>query len=264
MKAIVVLLSIVLFCQGIPAYSYDWPKGKKCAVVLTYDDGLESQIRYAIPQLNRKKMRGTFFLYAQNIRIQDIPVWRKASKKGHELGNHSIYHPCISLEKPAGGVSHALNDYTLDDIETELKIMSCFLSAIDGKDHPSYAYPCGQNIVDGVNYGEYLIRKGVIEYGRSGTMDEFVSNPDSLDFSMVPTIVATEGIDAQALVDRVERICEEGGLGVFLFHGVGGDYLSIDAHEHLSFLEYLSKHSSEIWVAPFSEVLDYVKANIKD
>ena len=63
-----------------------WPEGKKAAVILTYDDGLKSQLQIVIPQLEKHNFRGTFFLYGQVIKEEDIPEWRKASQRGHELG----------------------------------------------------------------------------------------------------------------------------------------------------------------------------------
>ena len=50
-----------------------WPEGKKAAVILTYDDGLKSQLQIVIPQLEKHNFRGTFFLYGQVIKEEDIP-----------------------------------------------------------------------------------------------------------------------------------------------------------------------------------------------
>jgi len=51
----------------------------------------------------------------------------------------------------------------------------------------------------------------------------------------------------------------KGGLGVFMFHGVGGDYLTNSAEAHQGLLNYLKAHP-EIWVAPFQTVMDRATA----
>jgi hypothetical protein len=62
------------------------------------------------------------------------------------------------------------------------------------------------------------------------------------------------GADLIAAVQDAER---KGGMIVFGFHGVGGDYLSVSAQAHAQLLAYLKAHSDTIWVAPFSTVMDY-------
>jgi hypothetical protein len=49
-----------------------------------------------------------------------------------------------------------------------------------------------------------------------------------------------------------------GGLVVFGFHGVGGDYLTTSAAAHAELVAYLKAHSETLWVAPFSTVMDAV------
>lgn len=39
-----------------------WPGNKKAAIVLPYDDALQSQLNIAIPQLASFQFKGTFFL----------------------------------------------------------------------------------------------------------------------------------------------------------------------------------------------------------
>src|SRR5687767_5009901 len=67
-------------------------KGKKSAVVLTYDDGLNVHLSHAIPALDSLGLKGTFYIsdYFGGLKNQ-IAGWRKAALKGHELGNHTVY-----------------------------------------------------------------------------------------------------------------------------------------------------------------------------
>ena len=78
--------------------------------------------------------------------------------------------------------------------------------------------------------------------------------------SVVPTmsntaLVGSSGAEMIAWVKEVEK---SDGVGVIVFHGVGGDYLSVSAEAHQQLLEYLAAHRAEIWTAPYSETMDYV------
>src|SRR5215218_9254561 len=94
MKKILPLIGLLLFAANAAAADFAWPaKGKKAAIVLTYDDALRSQLDFAVPQLDAANLRGTFFLDA-DISPDDMLRWRKVAARGHELGNHALFHPC--------------------------------------------------------------------------------------------------------------------------------------------------------------------------
>src|SRR4051812_46956355 len=98
LKILIVLLAASSFTRAQNVIK--WPGGKKAAIALTYDDALASQLDIAIPQLNSAGLKGTFFLTG-NLGQSAIPRWQQASKTGHELGNHTVYHPCLSAAFPA-------------------------------------------------------------------------------------------------------------------------------------------------------------------
>ena len=70
-----------------------WAGNRRAAIALTYDDALESQLDVAIPQLDAAGVKGTFFLMGRQVGWR-VPDWRRASDRGHELGNHTVNHPC--------------------------------------------------------------------------------------------------------------------------------------------------------------------------
>lgn len=41
---------------------FQWPSGFKCAVSLTFDDGLPSQLKVAVPLLDRYGVKATFYV----------------------------------------------------------------------------------------------------------------------------------------------------------------------------------------------------------
>jgi len=76
----------------------------------------------------------------------------------------------------------------------------------------------------------------------------------------VPSWGPTDSPGGPQLIDYVERVRAARGLGVLQFHGVGGQYLSVSADAHGKLLAHLVTHP-DVWVAPFSEVMDYVAAH---
>ena len=77
---------------------------KKAAVVLTYDDAVNQHLDNAIPVLDSLGLKATFYItgYSSSIR-ERMNDWKKIAINGHELGNHTLYHPCV------GGTGIALS-----------------------------------------------------------------------------------------------------------------------------------------------------------
>ena len=182
-----------------------WPEGKKAAVILTYDDGLKSQLQIVIPQLEEHNFRGTFFLYGQVVKEEDIPEWRKASQRGHELGNHSMFHPCLSQTTgQTAEPCRSLECYSVKDMLIEIGMMNNFLYAIDGKKEHAYAYPCSQCVAGGEDYSKPLLASGLSRFARGGDRG-IISNTDSLNYAMIPTLPAHTGISADSLIAYVQE-----------------------------------------------------------
>src|SRR5690242_322834 len=91
-----VLLILLVICTNIIAQSDTTWRRKRCAVVLTYDDALNVDLDNAIPVLDSLGLKATFYLSGYsgtlNTRLND---WRAIAANGHELGNHTLFHPCI-------------------------------------------------------------------------------------------------------------------------------------------------------------------------
>ena len=233
-----------------------WPHGKKAAIVLTYDDGITSQLQTAIPRLNQAGLSGTFFLDAE-MTDSEILLWRAAAKKGHELANHTLFHPCS--EKTLKLHPHYINEnYDPHVIIREISLMNNLLFAIDGRTRRTYAYPCCETIVGGKDYVDTLRSTGLVDYARVGGDKVPVTDIKNLDLFRVPSWAPVDVNDPALLIDYAEKTLDSGGLGVFQFHGVGGDYLEVSTAAHQGLLDYLKNHP-EIWVGTFREVMDYVK-----
>jgi peptidoglycan/xylan/chitin deacetylase (PgdA/CDA1 family) len=234
-----------------------WPDHKKAVIVLTYDDALHSQLNVAIPQLDSVHLKGTFFLTG-DLNSQTIPQWRKASKKGHELANHTVFHPCLSTDDNPMASEH----YTISRILHEIEVMNNYLFAVDGKGPRTYAYPCTETHVAGEDYVDSLRKHSIIKYARiGGDANAVITNFKDLDPLLVPSY-GLEGKNSGAqLIDFVKKVEASGGMGILMFHGVGGDYITTSAQAHRELLAYLKENQKDIWITTFQQAMDYAMAN---
>jgi peptidoglycan/xylan/chitin deacetylase (PgdA/CDA1 family) len=251
-------LTLALVVGGTAAAQtpFAWPKGKRAAIVLTYDDAMPSQLSVAIPQLDAAGLKGTFFLDADSLTPAEMLRWRRAAREGHELGNHSVNHPCPRAMLPRAE-HYVTETYDTRSMLAEIGVMNAVLFGIDGQTARTYAFPCSQSLVGGEDYHDALGRSGLIRYARTGgdAYRSVVPNPARLDLFGVPSWGPVDHPDGAQLIAYVERVRAAGGLGVMQFHGVGGDYLEVSAEAHQQLLDHL-KRSPDVWVAPFQQVMD--------
>jgi peptidoglycan/xylan/chitin deacetylase (PgdA/CDA1 family) len=261
-KILFPLFMILLFSIRLDAQSGEitWPGGARAAVCLTYDDAMETHLDIAIPDLNQHNLKGTFYMQGDNIRIDRIWEWRQASLRGHELGNHTAFHPC-SEQLDFITEEFAAENYTVDRFLRELEIMNTLLFAIDGKRERTYAYTCGQTEFGGVSVIDTLKASGLFLAAR-GTGGGVVEDFRSLNLFEVSS-GGYEGMSGEEMIDYAKKAEEAQGLAVFTFHGVGGQYIMVSREAHNELLSYLNEHRDIYWVAPFREVMKYISQERK-
>jgi peptidoglycan-N-acetylglucosamine deacetylase len=258
-KTLLLLLFFLAITTGTAQKEIRKWNGKKCAVVLTYDDALNIHLDKVIPMLDSFNFKGTFYLIgASPVVANRIDEWRAASKEGHELGNHSLNHPCDGTLPGRGFVTseNDLSKYSVARTVNEVRTTNTLLKAIDGKEERTFAYPCGDLTVHDTLYYSYLKNDFVAARG----VESNYLPAKEVDLSNVNAFVQI-GTTAAQMIAQVEAAEKAQSFIVFLFHGVGGEHaLNIDLEEHRKFLQYLSKRKKDIWVAPMVEVAKYIKA----
>lgn len=170
-------------------------------------------------------------------------------KKAHELGNHTLYHPCRS--SVISSVSrYQSENYTAAIILREISILNSFLFAIDSNSSRTYAYRCSsETSVGGKDYTDTLRRSALKNYARSGgDSNSVVTDFNHLNKFVVPSWGFANNPDAVQLISYAKKVQKAGGMGIFMFHGVGGDYLNVSADAHKNLLQYLQDQQKEIWV----------------
>lgn len=256
--------------EGLPASPFEmvieepeqlW-HGKKAAVVLTYDDALNVHLDNAIPELDARGFKGSFYLSAafpgSQKRIED---WRKAAANGHELGNHTLYHPCDASKPGRSWVSpeRDLSRYSTDRIVDEIKMTNVFLQALDGKKERTFAYTCGDTETGEGSFIEAISEDFVAMRGTRGQLNQIGSvNLRNVD------CFGVNGESGEELIEWVKNAVEKNALLTILFHGVGGEHnlnVSLEAHQKL--LDFLKANEDDIWVTTMIEAAQHIKSQKK-
>jgi peptidoglycan/xylan/chitin deacetylase (PgdA/CDA1 family) len=256
---IVFALAAALCSPGHAAAPDDrWPDGAKAAIVLTYDDALTSQLDNAVPALDEAGFKGTFFL--STVKLADVPRWREAAGEGHELGNHTIFHPCAAATYPTEP-RNTSEAYTVAAMLAEIQQQNVLLTALDGKPRHGLATPCGQTLAGGEDYIEALRAAGLVDYVRAASASgaEVREGPGS-DPMHVPARGFPDDVTGPQLIAYAEEARRGGGIAVFLFHGIGGDYLQTSNAAHRELIAWLAEHREELWVTTLAEAVERARA----
>jgi peptidoglycan-N-acetylglucosamine deacetylase len=256
---LIVTLAALLACASTARAQIEWPRGKTAAVVLTYDDALRSHLDVAIPQLAAAGFEGTFFLDG-DLTPDEVVRWRSVARAGHELGNHSMFHPCPRALLP-DRVQYLTENYDTKRMLDEIAAMNLVLLGIDGRRTRTYSIPCSQTLVGDTDYTDALRGAGLVRFARTGgdAYNSVVTDFAALDLFRVPSYGPVDQPEGARLIAYVERVRAARGLGVIQLHGVGGDYLQVSSEAHQQLVDHLRKHR-EIWVATFQDTMDYVAA----
>jgi peptidoglycan-N-acetylglucosamine deacetylase len=236
---------------------FQWPDGKKMALSLTFDDARLSQVDKGIPLLDKYGVKATFYLLPDNM-LQRLEGWKKAVSNGHEIGNHSLVHPCTgnfdwSRDK-------ALEDYTLLKMNVELDSANNILDKTLGIRPVSFAFPCGQKFVGrGEMTKSYIpVIAAKFESGR-GWLDEGPNDPAFCDLSQL-TGMELDGKSFEQIKNLIESAKSKGQWLILAGHEMneGGIQTSL-----LSTIEAICKYASDpandIWIDKVHNIAAYIK-----
>ena len=232
-------------------------KGKKCAIVLTYDDAINEHLDNAIPVLDSLKLKATFYLSGFSISIQKrLNEWKKIAKKGHELGNHTLFHPCDANGPQRTWVQpeNDLSKYTVKRIENEIRMTNLFLQALDGKIKRTFAFTCGDmkvadsTFINGMRKDFVAARVVRNEMHKINEIDLY-----NVDCYMV------NNLSFEQMKEWVDKAIQKNSLLVILFHGVGGgNNLNVSLDAHRKILTYIKQNEKDIYVAPMVDVATHI------
>src|SRR5713101_5746724 len=129
---------------GDAAKPFQWPNDKRAAVSLSFDDARASQVDTGLAFLKREDVKVTFFVNPGAVEKR-LAGWMQAVADGHEIGNHSLTHPCTG--NYAFSARNALEDYTLQMMARQLDEANDEIQKLLGVKPTTFAYPCGLKFV---------------------------------------------------------------------------------------------------------------------
>jgi len=234
---------------------FRWRNNAQAAVCLTFDDGLDSHLDYAMPLLDSFQLKGSFYCTGNSPSLQNrLKEWQMLVKNGHELGNHTLFHPCDGKTHDWVRPEYDLSKYTKNQIRSELYTANTLLTAVDGKTERTFAYTCSNYKIAGDSSYVEVVRDLFVAARCDGSMP---TRMDSLDLHFMPSWMVDNNTGKE-LIDYVKRAKENGTIAIIMFHNVGGGYLNVSTDAFSELLAYLKSNENDYWVETFKTITDYI------
>lgn len=257
-KTLILVMSLFwgLISSAQKSDSFQWPDGNAVAVSLTWDDGRKSQVTVGTPILDKHGIKATFYVIPSAVE-KELEGWKSAVTNGHEIGNHSLVHPCSGNFLWAR--DKALEEYSLDQMHKELQTANKKVEELLGVLPTEFAYPCGQTFVGrGKNTSSYvpIIAEQFVS-GRTW-LDEMPNDPAFCDLSQI-TGMEMDGKTFEEIVALIEHAKVAGLWLVLAGHDIGDKNVQTTELEMLEkLLPYLKNPENKIWTAPVGEISAFI------
>lgn len=242
--------------MGIGA-EFSWPEGKRAALSLTFDDARHTQITNGLPILDAYGVKATFYVMLGAVKAR-LEAWKDADANGHEIGNHSLTHPCsgnfrFSRHNP-------LEEYTLERMEAELAGASQGIHDLLGVTPRTFAYPCGQTYVGrGEEHRSYVpLVAQQFEAGR-GFQGESANDPTYCDPAHL-LAVSSDTLTWEQLQPWIDSTLEQGHWLILVSHEVGepSQRQTMPAETLEQVCRYAGEHPDDLWVDTVANINAYI------
>jgi len=252
----VLLLSIPAIAQQTST-SFIWPEGNRAALSLSFDDGRQSQVDAGLALLDRHKVKVTFYVVPSAVERR-LDGWKKVVASGHEIGNHSLNHPCTG--NFTWSRQKALEDYTFEKMRDELANANRRIKELLGVTAESFAYPCGQTFVGrGVETRSYVPAVAALFSSGRTWQDETANDPGFCDLAQA-TGLEMDGRDFEQILPIIEKAKESGQWVVLAGHDIGSDGQQTTRIAMLEkLMSYANDPANKVWIAPVGTIAKYVR-----
>jgi peptidoglycan/xylan/chitin deacetylase (PgdA/CDA1 family) len=202
-----------------------WKDDKQVPFVLMFDDSMPSHVKTVLPELKRRNLIGTFYINPGSGHFKAHKVaWEKEfPAAGMVLANHTFTH------KGARDVANC---------EEEITQCNDVLNAI--------AAATGGSKPTLISFGRPGVPKGAWN-----VTDEELAQLLSKHHLVIRSNVLFAQIhlkDAPAMIARVQKALDSGKPDAVAFHGVGGEWLSIDVLPFLALLDFIVERREQLWI----------------
>ncbi|MHA3774763.1 polysaccharide deacetylase family protein [Verrucomicrobiota bacterium sgz303538] len=236
---LLVVAALLVFCPSV-AWTQDsitkseilkWKDGKKAVFMLAFDDGCPSQLKYVVPELEKRKIPGTFYLVTgNNVWAAVGAKWAQSAKSPYVVvANHTFSHKGVS---------------SIEELDPELT-------------------KCNE-----VLYSLNLERKQprLLPFGKPGGVPWMV-NDEELKAALArhhlvyrPPFAGPpiHYKSAEELIAVVDKALAKGDVGHLDMHGVGGDWLVTPLDWFLAVMDKLDKVRDQLWITDPASLHKYM------
>lgn len=208
-----------------------WPGGY---VSITYDDGLASQLDVAAPQLESAGFRATFYLTWDNM-MNRAADWAALGKRGHQLANHSVSHPCDLRRQNAASFR-----------AREIDPLQRWLGQVEGaKRSHDFAYPCdvtdlgpGSPNQQADTYARLLRSAGILRARTSEGPPNSLRWTEDEPYRLQALALGYDAKNGAQVKDYLAQAAKEARWAILVLHDIGigkrsDGVISPTEHEHL-------------------------------
>ena len=208
-----------------------WKDGKKAVFMLAFDDGCPTHLKNVIPELEKRKIVGTFYIVTGNRLYKGLQLkWEIAARNPYvEFDNHTFTH------KGASSVA---------ELEPELEKCNEVINRL----YPDRKQP------------------RLIAFGKPGGVPWKISS-DELKTALAkynlidrppfygPPMHYKSAAECIAAVDKA---IAKGEMGHLDFHGVGGDWLVTPMEWFTALLDKLEASRDQLWITDTASYQKYL------
>lgn len=241
--------------------SFVWPEERQVAISLTFDDSRLSQIDNGVTLLDKSGVHATFYVIPETVE-KNLKGWKNVVQKGHEIGNHSMRHPCTGNLKWSR--NNALENYSIEQMATELEEANLHIESLLGVKPRAFAYPCGQTFVGrGVDVKSYIPVVATLFVTGRNKNSHGANDPLFCDFS---NLVAVDSDNKD--IDEILALIESARKGqqwiILAGHEIGDTGIQTTRISTLkALLKYASNPANGVWIAPVGTVAAYIEKQRK-
>jgi len=241
-----------------------WFDDKKAAVSVNFDDNLPGQFSTALPIMNAKGVKGTFYVIT-NTASSQWTVLQSAIDTGHEVGSHSVSHPSDLnfplLTQPQKEV----------EIEKELKNShDAILANLTGQTSLSISWPFGKggggndSIVRRVAKKYYFAARNTTSGSVNGDAYTHFQNTYFSAFGrnyyfQSGGILMTSTTTKANIGTFITEIIKTNGWFSPFYHAVNqvGGYNNVTTELFQQHIDTIASQSADLWITPFGNASKY-------
>jgi sialate O-acetylesterase len=232
----------------------------KGVISFTYDDCMPCHLDAAMPDLEAHGFRGTFYVCPidapDRCWVRRREDWIAAAERGHEIANHTLYHPCRTFK------DRDLRQYTLAQITEEIEEAEQRLADAVGCVSRSFAYPCGHMTVGPDEKPVSYIPSVDLLYPAARGCEPRLAGND-VELMQAPSFCPGPQSTMEWFMDIIEQATVQKKWATFTFHGIDEGWIITARQRHQAVLAEVARRvrAGQLLCQTFVSVAEQIRAN---